>query len=144
MVQKIPPPPLLASRDQALNRWLLELTALLNSTGGIDPGNVTGLPAAIAQVGVNTANIATLNGEVATNTANIATNTASIAVNTANIGTLNGEVTTLQANGVLLNGAGAPAAGLGKVGDWYGNLGGGVGARIYIKTGVATWSAFPF
>jgi hypothetical protein len=41
MVQKIPPPPPLAVRDQTLNRWLLELTAILNSQGQIDGSNIS-------------------------------------------------------------------------------------------------------
>jgi hypothetical protein len=46
--------------------------------------------------------------------------------------------------GALHNGTGAPAAGLGAVGDWYGDVAGGVGARVWIKTGVSAWTAFPF
>lgn len=151
MVQKVPPPPPLAVSDQALNRWLLSLTAILNSQGGIDPGSVVGLPATTAQVGVNTTDIATISGEVtalnaqvATINGQITTINGQIAALSGQVATLNGAVLALQANPVLFNGAAAPAAALGKIGDWYGNLTGGVGARVYIKTAAGVWSAFPF
>lgn len=137
MVQKVPPPPPIANRDPTLNRWLLELTAILNGQGTIDPSNVDGLPAVITQVGTNTAGIATLNTEVA------ALNTEVAALQTE-VATLNTEVAVLQTNPVLRMGSTAPAAALGNVGDWYGNLTGAVGARVYIKTAVSTWTAFPF
>jgi hypothetical protein len=137
MVQKIPPPPLIASRDQTLNRWLLELTALLNSQGGIDPSNVAGLTALAIQVSTNAANIVFVNGDITLIKAVITTINGEIT-------TINGEITALQANPVVHNGTGAPAGGLGNVHDWYGDVAGAVGARIWIKTGVATWTAFPF
>lgn len=35
MVLKVPPPPPLAQKDQPLNRWLIELTAILNGQGQV-------------------------------------------------------------------------------------------------------------
>ena len=167
MVLKIPPPPPIASRDPALNRWLLEITSILNSQGGIDPNAVSGLAATTAQVASNTASIAT-------NTIGITANTAAINAEvvraeaaeallaplaspgltgtptapTAAAGTNTTQLATcafVQARGgATHNGAGAPAVGLGAVGDWYGDPAGGVGARIWIKTGAATWTPFPF
>jgi hypothetical protein len=137
MTQKFPPPPpmpkMFGSFGQQLNRWLLELQSILNSQGTIDPGNVGGLPALIAQVATLVTEIATLTAEVATNTANIATNTANIATNTANIAANTAAITALQANPIIRNGAGAPGAGLGSNGDLYINNTGGVGTRLYGK-----------
>lgn len=53
MVDKIPPPPPLAQKDQALNRWLIELTGILNGTGEIIAQAVTQPP------GTNTTDVAT-------------------------------------------------------------------------------------
>jgi hypothetical protein len=144
MVQKVPPPPQLpvsfGGFGQQLNRWLLEIQAILNSQGTIDSGNVQGLTALIAQVATLVTEIATLTTEVATNTANIAANTASIATNTANIATNTAAITALQANAIVRNGAGAPGAGLGSNGDLYINNTGGAGTRLYGKVAGA-WVA---
>jgi|SRR5712671_4170831 len=144
MVQKIPPPPPIAARDPTLNRWLIELTAILNSSGLINTANVVGLPATITQGNTNAANITSINSQITTINAQIAAINAQITVINAQILTLQGQVAALQVRGELLFGTGAPAAGLGKVNDWYGDVAGAVGARIWIKTGVATWSPFPF
>lgn len=144
MAQKIPPPPPIAANDPAFNRWLLELTSILSNEGGITPDEVTGLPAVITQVGVNTTNITALQGTTGGQGGQIATINGEITVINSEIVTINGQLTTLGARAQPLNGVGVPGAGLGNVGDWYANIGGGVGARIYVKTGVATWTAFPF
>ena len=115
-VLKFPPPPTLPVALQPLNRWLIELQSILNSSGLIDPSSVQSLPATIAQVVANTASIGILNGEVAANTASIVT--------------LNGEVATLQARNQVLNGTIAPVAGLGVNGDWYADT---AGLHIYVK-----------
>lgn len=144
MVQKVPPPPPLAVKDQTLNRWLLELTAILNNTGGIDPSSVVGLAATTAQVGTNTTSIAALGTQVATLSGQVATINAQIATLNGQIATLNVAVLALQANPIVRRGAGAPAAGLGAVGDWFGDVAGAAGARVWIKTAVGVWTAFPF
>ena len=129
-VLKFPPPPTLPVALQPLNRWLIELQSILNSSGLIDPSSVQSLPATIAQVVANTASIGVLNGEVAANTASIVTLNGEVAANTASIVTLNGEVATLQARNQVLNGTIAPVAGLGVNGDWYADT---AGLHIYVK-----------
>jgi ABC-type transporter Mla subunit MlaD len=145
MVQKFPPPPpmplIFGSFGQQLNRWLLELQSILNSQGTINPGNVDGLTALIAQVATLVAEIATLTAEVVANTANIATNTANIATNTTAIAANAAAITALQANPIIRNGAGAPGAGLGNNGDLYINNTGGAGTHLYGKIAGA-WVAF--
>ncbi len=144
MVLKIPPPPPLPTSfggfGQQFNRWLLEIQAILNAQGQIDPSVIAGLPALIAQVAVLVTEVATLTAEVAANTADIATNTANIATNTANIATNTAAITALQARNQILNGAGVPGAGLGNNGDLYINNTGGAGTRLYGKIGGA-WVA---
>ena len=135
-VLKFPPPPTLPVALQPLNRWLIELQSILNSSGLIDPSSVQSLPATIAQVVANTASIGVLNGEVAANTASIVTLNGEVAANTASIVTLNGEVATLQARNQVYNGSGAPVAGQGVNGDWYADT---VGLHIYVKVAGA-WS----
>lgn len=129
---------------QQLNRWLLEIQAILNNSGDINPSVVQGLSEVIAQSAANAAAIAVLQGQVGGNTASIAAINAQITAINASIVTINGQITTLSARGELLFGAGAPAAGLGKVNDWYGDTAGAVGARIWIKKAVGVWTAFPF
>ena|ERR1700720_4722994 len=230
MVLKIPPPPPIANRDPTLNRWLLELTAILNGNT-YDLGVLT---APTAPVGTNTSQIATtafvianagspatavplvdgigtvgvslqyarqdhvhptdasraplaspaLTGVPTAPTAAPLTDDTQLATTayadsavgvetaraeaaeallaplaspaltgtpsapTAAAGTNTTQVATtafVQARGgATHNGTGAPAAGLGAVGDWYGDVAGGAGARIWIKTGASAWTAFPF
>lgn len=68
MARKVPPPPPIATGDPAFNRWLLELTSILNSTGSIAATAVTQPP------GTNTADIATC-AFVLANTASAASTT---------------------------------------------------------------------
>lgn len=145
MVQKIPPPPPFSGPEwQVFNRWLLELTGILGNEGGINPDEVSGLPALFTAVAVNTANILTLQGSSGSQAADIATLQGQVTAIFASIATINGQITTLNARGELLFGAGAPAAGLGKVNDWYGDTAGAVGARVFIKKAVGVWTPFPF
>lgn len=145
MAQKIPPPPQFTSPEfQAFNRWLLEVTSVLSNEGGIDPNEVTGLPALFTEVTQNTADIANLENTTGGQAADIAALQAED-VNLQNqISTINGQITTLSVRGTLLFGTGAPAAGLGNVNDWYGDTAGAVGARIWIKKTVGVWTPFPF
>ncbi len=142
---KVPPPPQLTGPEwQSFNRWLLELTQILNDQGDIDPGSVAGLPALVIQTAQNTADIAALEGTTGGQGTEILTLQGEVNQLQTDFITLNGQVTTLTARAQVFNGAGAPGAGLGVVGDWYANVGGAAGARIYIKTGAAVWTPFPF
>lgn len=133
MAQKIPPPPPIANDDPAFNRWLLELTAILNAGGGIDPNSVVGLPEVIAQSALNTVNIAALTTTVNSQGGSIIGLAASIASINAQITVINGQLTTLGARAQVFSGNVAPGAGLGVNNDWYYNTAGAVGARLYIK-----------
>jgi hypothetical protein len=144
VVQKIPPPPPIANADPAFNRWLLEVTAILQASGNIDPDAVAGLPEVIAQSAANAAAVTALQTQVGNQDVSIAALAAQVLAIQNDIVTINGQLTTLGARGELLFGAGAPAAGLGKVNDWYGDTAGAVGARIWIKKAVGVWTAFPF
>lgn len=145
MAQKIPPPPPFAGPEwQAFNRWLLELTSILSNQGGITPEQVDGLPAVINQVGTNTSDIADLNIRVNDQTGSIGA--LQLEINTINndLIVVNGALTSLGARGEVLNGVIDPGPALGKVNDWYANTAGAAGHRIFVKTAVATWTAFPF
>jgi len=145
MAQKIPPPPdLTGPQWQSFNRWLLEVTSVLSNEGGIDPSEVTGLTQLFADVAANTAAILSLSGGQFGQGLQIAALQNDVLNLATSIATINGQITTLSARPQVRSGVGAPAAGLGSVNDWYANIGGAVGARIYIKTGVATWTPFPF
>jgi hypothetical protein len=152
MAQKLPPPPSFTSTNledflrslPSFNRWLLELTSVLANNGGIDPNAIDGYQAVVDQVGVNTADISTLQIETSDQGADITTLQAQVAVLTAGLAAANASITSLGARSQVFAGAGAPGAGLGVVNDWYANVGGAVGARIYIKTAPAVWTPFPF
>ena len=138
MVQKLPPPPQFSSPElQPFNRWLVELTAILGNSGGVNPITIDGYPQLVTQVGDNTTDIAALQNTVAGQSLQISSLVNAIAV-------INASITTLSARGELLFGAGAPAAGLGKVNDWYGDTAGAAGARVWIKKAPGVWTAFPF
>lgn len=119
--QKFPPPPYLAADDpksQQLNRWLLELQSILNDQGGIDVSQIQGLPAVIAQVATNTADIATLEGSSGGQAAQIAVLQASVNSLTISVATINGQITTLSARNQVFNGTVPPVA-LHASGDYY-------------------------
>jgi len=137
MVQKVPPPVGVATEDPVFNRWLLELTAILNAGGGIDPGSIAGLDALVLQVATNTTDITALQTTTAIHTIQIAALTAQVATNTSDIAALQAAVTALQGQGEILNGLVAPGAGLGKVNDWYADT---VALHIYVKTAPAVWT----
>lgn len=155
MVEKIPPPPPLSREYQQLNRWLLEIQSILNSSGSIDPGSVDGLPALVLQVNAlaaqvaalaltvagNTAAIAAANINITANANAIAATNINVAANTAAITALALRVTAVEARNQILNGAGVPAVGLGSNGDLYINNTGAAGTNLYAKRGGA-WVAF--
>ena len=145
MAKKIPPPPQFTGPEwQSFNRWLIEVTSILSNTGGINPEEVDGLIGLFSQVATNTANIAALATTQGGQAALILSLQGQINTLTLGLAAANSSITTLSARGELLFGAGAPAAGLGKVNDWYGDTAGAVGARIWIKKAVGVWTAFPF
>jgi hypothetical protein len=143
-VQRIPPPPPIANSDPAFNRWLLELTRILNASGTIDPSNVDGLIQLEAEVQNNTADVQTLETSVLVVQISVSNLQIQVLTLSLNLDALEARVTDLEARAQVFTGAGAPGAGLGSVGDWYGDPAGGVGARIWIKTAAAVWTAFPF
>ena len=130
--------------DPAFNRWLLELTTILADSGGIDPASVAGFEQALVQIAANTAAIAALQASSGSQDIDIAILQSQVANLTTSIAAINGSITTLSARGELLFGTGAPAGGLGKVNDWYGDTAGAAGARIWIKKSVGVWTPFPF
>lgn len=137
MVLKLPPPPPIAKADQAFNRWLLEVISIFNTQGTIDPSQVAGLPALIAQVTQNTADVVTLYSDVNTLNGEVAQNTAAIAALNGLVATLQVQVAALQLRSQVFNGSGAPDNAADTVGDWYADMS---GLHIYVKTGVATWT----
>lgn len=143
-VLKIPPPPPIANADPTFNRWLLELTAILNNNGGIDPNSVAGLSEVIAESAANTLAIAGLDNTTGSQSIQINTLQLNVSALQADVVNINMALTTLGARAQVLNGVIDPAPGLGNVNDWYANTAGAAGHRIFVKTGVATWTAFPF
>jgi len=137
MTIKIPPPPQIANADPTLNRWLLELTSILNSQGSVDPNSVEGLPALSSQVTTNTANILALQHSSTGQGASIVALQAQVTALQASLASTNVTVNALAANPVVHSGATAPAGGLGSVNDWYTDT---VAKHVYVKTGVATWT----
>ncbi len=119
MVQKVPPPPMLTDPQwQAVNRWLLEIQNILNPSGAIDPANVQGLTETEAQVVTNTADIASLEATQGAQGGQIAFLQSQVALNTASIATINGQITTLSARNQIFNGTVAPVT-LHANGDYY-------------------------
>jgi hypothetical protein len=134
MVQKIPPPPFLTGPEyEGLNRWLLELTSLLNDAGGIDPGSVAGLSAVIEQSAANSLEILALQASTGDQSGAITVLQNEVAALTTSIATINSSITTLGARAQVFNGIAAPGAGLGVDNDWFYNRVGAVGFRLYIK-----------
>lgn len=143
-VKKVPPPVGIATKDPEFNRWLLELTAIINAGGNIDPGSVVGLEALIASVAALSLQVGALNGTVADQGGDITSINGQIASINGQVAAINISVAALQGRAQVFRGTGAPAAGLGAVNDWYGDTAGAAGARIWIKTAVGVWTAFPF
>lgn len=138
---KVPPPPNIPGQDPTFNRWLLELTSILNASGDVDVNNIPGYAALQNEVAQNTL-------DIQTNTLNInslangqGTQGTAVAALQNRMTAAEGNITTLQARNQVFNGTGgAPSVGLGIDGDWYYNRGGVAGSRLYIKVAGA-WSA---
>lgn len=131
MVQKLPPPPQLTGPEwQSFNRWLLELTSILNASGGIDPSSIVGYTALQNQVATNTADIASLGLDVGGQGASIAG--LQFAVNALQISmtAANAQITALGARAQVLNGTVAPLIGQGNNNDWYSDT---AAKKIYVK-----------
>src|SRR5258708_14294149 len=111
MVLKVPPPPPLAVKDQACNRWLLELTAIVNSGGNIDTSSVVGLAGVIAQSAANALAITALQTTTGNQGGSISVLNAQIVALQASIVTINGQITTLSARAQVFNGVGVPNSG---------------------------------
>jgi hypothetical protein len=122
----------LAVNDPAFNKWLIDLTSIINSGGGgIDPSLIPGYDALVSTVNLHSI-------EIASNTVNIAANTSAIATANINITSLQSQtsintlaVNNLNARARVLNGTGAPGAGLGQDGDWYAKT--SAATHIYVK-----------
>ena len=130
MALKIPPPPQLTGPEwQSFNRWCLELTSILSNQGGIDPTEVTGLPAIITQVGTNTTDIATLETGQGGQGTEITILQSNVATLGGEIATINGQVTSLENRNQVLHGTAAPVA-LSADGDWFADT---TAKHIYVQ-----------
>lgn len=141
---RIPPPPPIANVDPAFNRWLLEVTSVLAAAGGVDPTQIPGYTDLQTTVATHTTEITALQGTTGGQGNAITVLQGEISVINGEIITINGQLTSLGARSQVFNGTADPASGFGNVGDWFANTSGGAGHRIFVKTGVATWFAFPF
>ena|SRR6266404_2481643 len=132
VLSKVPPPPRLAVNDPEFNKWLIDLTNFINSSGGgIDPSLIPGYDALVATVNLHTI-------EISSNTVNIAANTSAIVTTNLNITSLQSQssmntlaINNLNARARVLNGAGVPGVGLGNDGDWYAKT--AAATHIYVK-----------
>lgn len=123
---RLPPPVGIADKDPLFNRWLLEVLSVLSAAGGIDPTQIVGWNELVASVATNASNVLALENNFLA-LQNLFT-------------TQQAQVVALQQQAQVFSGTGAPAGGLGKNTDWYYNLAGAVGARLYIKVAGA-WAA---
>lgn len=151
MTQKIPPPPPIASGNlddfvrslPSFNRWLIELTSILASGGGIDPETIDGYPALQNQVAANTAAISTLQSTSGGQSFAILLLQAQVGTLTTGLAAANANITALAARAQVLNGAlggGVPSNALGADNDWFYNRTGAAGNRLFIKLAGA-WAA---
>ncbi len=125
ILSRVPPPPKLAVDDPSFNKWLIDLTQIINTGGGsIDPALIPGYDALVATVNLHTT-------QINSNTVNIAANTSAIATANSNITSLQFAVNSLNQRSQVRNGMGVPGAGLGLDGDWYAKT--AAATHIYVK-----------
>lgn len=130
MAAKLPPPPKFTGPEwQAFNRWLVELTSILSSSGDIDPGSIPGYNA-LAQ------DVANLNNTTGNQGAAITAMQTQIVALTLALATANASITTLASRAQVFNGAlgaGVPSNAIGADSDWFYNRTGAAGNRLFIK-----------
>lgn len=142
---KVPPPPQLTGPEwQAFNRWLLELTAILDASGGVDPSQIPGYPALQTQVAQNTADIDVNTLNIQSIASGQGGQSVSISALQTRMTAAEGNITTLAARPTLYTGSVDPTVGggfgTGVVGDWYGRTSGGTGVWVRTGAGATQWT----
>lgn len=130
MVQKLPPPPPIANADPAFNRWLVEITAILSSGGGIDTNQIAGFSALRNTVATHATQISSLTSRVTIAEGSISALTSRVTTAEGSISALQGSVASLSTRSQVLNGTAAPSAGTGANGDWFADT---TAKHIYVK-----------
>lgn len=129
---KVPPPPQLTGPEwQLFNRWLLELTAILDASGGVDPTQIPGYGTLQTQVAQNTSDIQTAELNISSLAAGQGTQGTAVASLQNRMTTAEGNITTLAARAQVLNGAAAPTVADGLDGDWWAKT--SAPTHIYVK-----------
>lgn len=124
ILSKVPPPPKLAVDDPGFNKWLIDLTNFINSSGGgIDPSLIPGYTVLVDTVNLHTTQINSLTVNTAANTSAIASLNTTVAIHSS-------QILGLANRPIIRNGIVAPGAGLGNNNDWYADT---VAKHIYVK-----------
>lgn len=128
-LRRMPPPPPLTQNPE-FNRWLHDLQSFILSTGGIDTSQISGYTGLQSQVSTNTSDISANTSAISTLNSQMSTADNNISSLQATQSTHTSQIAALQANPIVRNGSGAPSAGLGNNGDWYGDYTNGA---AYVK-----------